>query len=325
MRDKSPLTTDDRRSDLLIRVASMYYERDYSQQKIADVLNTSRSNVSRLLKEAKTKGFVEIRVHKRVATAVALEQALVDQFDIEAALVFEGGNLDYHSRLERVGLLAARHLETQIEEGDTLAISWGTAVASAVGAFPVMMNLHTDVVQMIGTVGRVDSIIDGPDLSRELANKLGGQHYYLNAPLFVDSASTRAIFLQQPIIAETLSMARKAQVALVGIGTTVPGKSSFLRARHLSEADLDRLRAQGAVGEVSGQHFDIEGNADGIDLNERVIGLTAAEIRRIPRISAVACGAHKVQSILGALRGGYLSALATDDMTATEILRAAIT
>jgi deoxyribonucleoside regulator len=313
-------TADDKRSDLLIRVASMYYERDYSQQKIADTLNISRSNISRLLKEAKEKGFVEIRVHKRFNNLPDLETALVAAFGLDAAVVLDGDNLSYAARLEQVGQLAAWHLEGLITGEDTIAISWGTGVASAVKAFPSLPLLKTNVVQMIGTVGRVDSVIDSPELARELANKLGGIHYYLHAPLFVDSATTRDLFLQQTTIVETLDIARGAQMALVGVGTTEPGKSSFLRAGHLTENNLERLRREGAVGESGGQHFDINGNAAGLAINQRVIGLNAGELRCLPNKIAVACGLHKTRSIIGALRGGYVNVLATDDVTARAIL-----
>lgn len=315
-----PVRSEESRDDLLIRVASLYYERDYSQQKIAGILAISRSNISRLLKEAKEKGLVEIRVHKRFPTVPALEDALVDIFGIEAALVIDSGSADYDTRLRMAGQAAAWHLEGMLRPDDTLAISWGTGVSAAVEAFSSHANRHVDVVQMIGSVGRVDSIIDGPELARRLAVKLGGRYFYLHAPLFVDSESTRNLFLQQVTIAETLEKARKANVALVGVGSVEPGKSAFLRGGHLSENDVTDLRNQGAIGETAGQHFDIDGHMIGLDINNRVIGLHCDDLRAIPHTVAVACGLHKKRAIIGALRGDYLDVIATDDITARAII-----
>ncbi|MEL6150245.1 MAG: sugar-binding domain-containing protein [Chloroflexota bacterium] len=264
IKNPTSIATEDKRNDLLIRVASMYYERDYSQQKIADILNISseknmsRSNVSRLLKEAREKGFVEIRVHKQFPTEPELENALVEAFGVTDALVLESNGADYDARLEQVGQLAALHLSRVIGEGDSIGIAWGTGVASAVSAFPLMPANGNDVVQMLGTVGNVDSVLDGPELARELATKLGGQHYHMHAPLFVDSPAARDIFIQQTAIAEALRRARAVKAALVGIGTTVRGRSSFLRAGHLTEDELETLREAGAVGESAGQHFDMD-------------------------------------------------------------------
>jgi DNA-binding transcriptional regulator LsrR (DeoR family) len=311
------------REDLLVRVATLYYEENYSQQQIADMLQISRSNISRMLKEAKIKGLVEIRIRKRIPRALELEREFMRRFGLLRALIVSGSDRDYLDRLADAGQQAAWYIEEMLRPGDTLAISWGTGVNAAVKALTPQPSLGVDVVQMIGTVGTVDSVIDGPELARELATKLGGQYRYLHAPLFVDSQSTRDLFMKQPTIADTLERARNATFALVGIGTTETSASSFLRAGHLNEAQLAELRQQGAVGEISGQHFDIEGKTHDLDINRRVICLDLMEVKRIPQVVAVACGLAKRRSILGALRGGFVKVLATDDITAAAVLEEA--
>ena len=87
-------------------------------------------------------------------------------------------------------------------------------------------------------------IAEDADAAWRLANKLGGQYFYMHAPLFVDSQSTRDTLLEQATIRHTIERARTAQVALVGIGTTDPEASSFLRAGHLTPPQLAELRAQ---------------------------------------------------------------------------------
>jgi deoxyribonucleoside regulator len=322
IRKKQQTIYPENREDLLIRVASLYYEHDYSQQEIAELLQISRSNISRLLKEAKQKGLVEIRIRKRISTVPALEREFRQRFGLQQAMIVEKRDQSYAETLAAAGQLAAWHLEETLRPDDTLAISWGTGVSSAVTAMSPHTSLNIEVTQMIGSVGRVDSVIDGPELARQLATKLGGRYFYLPAPLFVDSATTRDTFLEQDTIQETLNRARDADVALVGVGTTESGASSFLRAGHLTEEQLATLRKQGAIGESSGIHFDIKGGAD-FDINRRVIGLNLDEVKNIPHVIAVACGLVKRRSILGALRGGYVKALATDDETAQAVLEEA--
>lgn len=311
------------REDYLIRVASLYYEQDYNQEQIAKMLATSRSNVSRLLKEAKQKGLVEIRIRKPVATVPILERRFRERFDLERVMIVESKGRTYADNLAAAGQLAARYLEEVLSPSETLAISWGTGVGAAVAGLGDCQHLQVDVVQMIGSVGTVDSEIDGHELARKLALKLGGRYYYLHAPLIVDSANTREVFMEQPTIREALARARRASVALLGVGTTEPGMSSFIRAKHLTDQELSNLRAQGAVGETAGRHFDINGNADRFDVNRRVIALDLADVKSIPHVIAVACGLAKRYSILGALRGGYIKALATEDVTAMAVLDAA--
>ncbi len=307
------------REDLLTRVASLYYEYDYSQQQIAEMLQISRSNISRLLKEAKQKGLVEIRIHKRIATSPALERDFQERFGLHQAMVVDQRNADYSERLAAAGQLAAWYLEGILRPNTVLGIAWGTGVASAVNALTPHPVLHIDVVQILGTVGTVVSEIDGPDLARRLATKLGGQYHYMHAPLFVDSQTARDILLEQPTIQLTLNQARKAQIALVGVGTTERESSSFLRAGHLTEQQLYELRTLGVVGETAGKYFDMNGNSD-FDINQRVVAISLTDLRRIPFVVAVACGQPKKRSILGALRGGYIKALATDSITAQAVL-----
>ena len=60
--------------------------------------------------------------------------------------------------------------------------------------------------------------------------------------------------------------------------------------------------------------------AEPYSINDRVIGIDLEDLRAIPRVVAVARGLPKAQSILGALRGKFLSVLATDDLTARAVL-----
>ena len=64
----------------LIKAARMYFLDGQSQDDVARVLGTSRSNVSRMLTAARAQDIVEIRVHGQTARAGELEQALREQF-----------------------------------------------------------------------------------------------------------------------------------------------------------------------------------------------------------------------------------------------------
>ena len=49
--------------ELLLKVAQLYYEQGLTQNEIAKKLFISRSNISRLLTQAREAGIVEIKVH----------------------------------------------------------------------------------------------------------------------------------------------------------------------------------------------------------------------------------------------------------------------
>ncbi|MFN3983670.1 MAG: helix-turn-helix domain-containing protein, partial [Caldilinea sp.] len=100
------------RTELLVTVASLYYELGQNQQQIADRLETSRSSVSRMIKEARDLGIVEIRIHRPMNRAYALEQALIDRFGLsDAYVLLTTPEQRDEERLVGVGQLAASYLD----------------------------------------------------------------------------------------------------------------------------------------------------------------------------------------------------------------------
>jgi DNA-binding transcriptional regulator LsrR (DeoR family) len=310
------------RDDLLAMVASLYYKLNQDQAEIAGRLGVSTSKVSRLLKEAWERGIVEVHIKTPIPRDFSLETALVSRFELTDALVLEAKPDSSPAALVAgAGQLAAIYLQRIIPDlppGATIGVAWGTGVHATVSALPNHLARQIDVVQLMGGVGAL--VIDWPDLARMVAAKLGGRHYDLHAPVLVERADVRDLFLAEPSVGEALRRARAVQLALTGIGSLDEQDSSFLRAGLMTRADLATLRALGAIGEMAGRFFDAAGNTAGLEINRRVIGVELEDLRRIPKVIAVARGFSKAPAILGALRGHYLDVLATDNLTAQAIL-----
>jgi DNA-binding transcriptional regulator LsrR (DeoR family) len=308
------------RADFLAQVASMYYEDNLTQEEIAHQIGGSRSKVSRLLNEARDTGVVEITIHHAWKTNSTLEREFRDKFDLQEVVVLVSNDRSHSEKLQGLGVLAARCVDPALTEDTILGISWGTAVHSTVQALRSTKRIPLTVVQMIGAVGLGDPLIDGPDLARFLANVYGGDYRYLHAPLIVESQRVQEAFLQELMIQETLVIARRANVALVGIGSLFPEESSLLRAGYLDEGALAQLRSQGAIGDICARHYDAQGRVLDIELNRRIVGIELNDLRKINRVIAVAGGELKAEAILGALRGGYVNVLITDDAAAQKVM-----
>lgn len=311
----------DNRLKLLAEVATLYYEDELTQEEIARRLGISRSNISRLLTEARGKGVVEIRINYPWQTSPVLQTELVERFGLSVARVLKSGGYDYKRMLQGLGALAARYLEGVIQERSIFAIGWGTAVYEVVSALRPMRKMDIDVVQMIGAIGSGDPLIDGPELARVLANNLNGRFNHLHAPLIVGNAEVQQALLEEQQIAETLQTARKADIAVVGIGSVEPSISSLIRAGYIDEQELASICQSGAVGDICARQFDIRGQVLDIELNRRVVGIDCASLKEIKCVVGVAGGILKAPAILGALRGGFLDVLVTDDKAAKEVLR----
>jgi len=76
----------------------------------------------------------------------------------------------------------------------------------------------------------------------------------------------------------------------------------------------------GAVGDMLGEWFDANGRIVSAATSSRRIGLGLDRLREMPNVVGVAGGRHKAEAVLGAIRGGFLKVLVTDENTAEELL-----
>ncbi len=306
---------------LLAKVAGLYYEKNLTQADIAQRLNTSRPQVSRLLAEGRKTGVVEIIIHRPVDKHVALKQELLNRFELENVELMASGHLGYAQLTERLGTVAARHLEKRLEDDMILGISWNTGVYQVVNALQAARQKKVTVVQLTGTVGSVNPLIDGPDLTRWLAQTLGGQYKYLPAPLLVENATTRQAMLQDRSIREPLALLEQMDLALIGIGSLSPALSSLLLAGYITQAELREMIRQGGVGDICSYHFDLHGQVLPLELHKRLMGVSLETLKQTPYVIGVGGGIDKAAAVLGALRLGVLDCLVTDEIAARAVLK----
>jgi deoxyribonucleoside regulator len=311
---------EEERIDLLAQVAIWYYEEGLNQAAIAERINKSRSMVSRLLDQAREAGLVEVRVRYPLRTDGELEQRLCQEFGLAEAHVLAKPPEDYQLLLRRLGELGARCLQVALRPRIIIGVSWGTAVHAVVSAMSTTLVPDSTVVQLIGAVGYGDPMVDGAELGRWLAQKLGASFRFLSAPLLVKDEVVAQALRHERINQETLTIAAQAEVAVIGIGTPEPEYSSLLRAGYVSKRELNALLAEGVVGDIVAHQFDEEGRVLDISANRRAISLDAESIRRIPRVIAVSGSISKARAINAALRGGFCSCLVTDAHAAQAVL-----
>ncbi len=85
----APSHTD---QDLMIEAATLYYEEQLTQAEIGQRLATSRSTVSRLLRDARAQGVVQVTIHHPWARHSQLEARLRTTFGLRDARVLRAGH-----------------------------------------------------------------------------------------------------------------------------------------------------------------------------------------------------------------------------------------
>jgi deoxyribonucleoside regulator len=317
-----PHTPQDR-DNLLADVAEMYYLEEKGQAEIARTVGVTRSMISRMLKEARQKGIVEARVHRTLRSEHDLEAALIERFGLQGTYVVAIQQSSSELILSYLGHAGAQILKRYLAAGATVGLSWGTSVSAAVDAVGTDRPLDLKVVQLVGALGARNAQYDGHALVLRLAEKTGGEGYFLNAPFLCPNRETAEALRETPSIKETLRLGTQAQLAVVGIGSAWPSYSSYFLAGYVKLQDLDELQKAGAVGDVCGLHFDIKGRDVCGDFCDRSITISKQDLLNIPIRVGIAGGAGKAEPILGALRGGYVNVLVTDGITARNVLELA--
>lgn len=104
----------------------------------------------------------------------------------------------------------------------------------------------------------------------------------------------------------------------MSIGSWQPPESQLYESIHPD--DRQGLLDRGVVAEISGVLLAEDGSEPAPDFLERCICATAAELRAIPRVLAVAAGARKAAAVRAVARAGLMNGLVTDRTLAEAVL-----
>ena len=304
----------------LVKVSNLYYKDGLTQAQIANKMGVSRPVISKLLQRAKDEGIVEIFIKDESVHTVNLEMKIENQFGLADVIVVpnKGGRDDL--TIKAVGMAGSEYLSRNMKDISSIGVSWGTTVAQLIQEYPYEQRKGVQVVPLEGGMGVKAVEIHANHLANEFAKKLNGSCSYLYAPAIVETEELKNRLLAMQDIKTVLDTGRKVDIAIIGIGN--PHKeSTLMKIGYLKDTDLMKLKELGAVGDIGFRFFNEYGRKIEDTLNNKVIGVSLAELKNIKKVIAVTVGEHKVKSVLGALRGGFIDVLITDEKTAEAIIR----
>lgn len=296
----------------LVRVSRLYYEAGETQERIAGILGVTRPQVSKLLKEARARGVVEIRIVEDDARAAGLGERLTERFglrEVHLAPTIEG---DATASRHRLGRLAADVLRTAVRDGQVIGIGGGSSVSATAEALgPISPPIDATVVPLCG--GFWVSAAD-PEPFRRIAAALGATPRTLLAPGLLESAATRDALWSDAGIRSIRDLWARLDVALVGVGG--PSWSTAT----VGPESLRELEAAGAIGELLITPFDATGRFVAPGFTARTVSFGAERLRDVPTAIGVAAGPAKARPLRAALAGRMFSVLVTDVATGEAIL-----
>ena len=299
-----------------VRVAWYYYKAGMTQEEIANRLGINRSRVIKILDRARREGIISIHVNSPYTNCLELEKQLTEHWKLRDALITP--EVDHSMINTNVGAAGAQYIEMNLRRADTLiGFGWGNTVSLMLKHLSLK---EPEEVSLVALSGGITAYFQNTyrDESNPLF-KFNNRFHIIPTPLLVTSVETRRSILDEPEVARIIRIAELANIAVVGIGAMSPG-ATFASFGYVTPQELEILRKQGAVGDILGQFYDRDGQKLDVEYHHRLIAVRLEILKKMDHVIGMAGGEHKVDAIKGALRGGYIHSLITDERTALGLL-----
>ncbi|HDI3211638.1 TPA: sugar-binding transcriptional regulator [Vibrio cholerae] len=307
-------------TDLLTEIAISYYQDGATQEEISKKYTISRAKVGRLLKQARDEGIVEITVKYHPVFSAKIEQRLIERFGVRRALIALDQPNDEAQRQQVAGLVS-NYLTSTLKNGMVVTVGQGRNVSAVAHHVGVITPRDCKFVCSIGGIHPRGGMFNADHICRQLAKKYGGSSETLYAPAYAENPEQKRVFMQNSTVKQTLDLARKADIALVGIGDMSENSYMVDLGWFTPEEVVQSRLNQGVVGDFAGHDFfDVHGRIANTVMNDRVIGLGIDEFRPIAEVIAIAAENSKPLALLGALRTGAIDVIATSVSNALTVL-----
>jgi DNA-binding transcriptional regulator LsrR (DeoR family) len=320
---------DDKR--LIFKCCKLYYEENLSQQEIANRLSVSRVSVCRMLQAGREQGIVVVQVlSPDLQEYNKLEQTLEETFGLKEAVVVENSPLNtQYDQITALGMATIKLLETYLHDGDMVGVSMGTTLHN-VCTTPRQEadSVHCTFVPILGGVssgkssGRsANAHIHSNQIALEFARLFGGEYVQFYSPAIFSDKNVLQSFLREPSIQSVLRCYEDLRTVITGVGIPHTGTSTILKSGYITAEELQRMKSGGMVGDMALQFFDKHGDtAPYQSFNERVAGIPLSQLRTIENKICVGSGKSRAEAMYGALQGGYINILVTDEDCALRLI-----
>lgn len=285
----------------LAHVARRYYLEDWKQSDIAQELGVSRPLISRMLREARELGVVEIMIHEPGAKTANLLERLRRSNAIQGGVLVEDGeDGDATNQLLSQG---AVDLLRQIG-ARRLGVGWGYLIGQLVTWLeenPQPNSTVTDICPLVGNASIPARNYQSNENVRVMAQQLGATPHFLYLPALPDNLEEKQLLCSTEVYRQIYQQWEQIDTALVNIGDypSSPDFASLVRYGSL-------LQQQHACGRMLVYYFNEEGTVIQSD-QDFAIQVPIDTLKRCPNIIGVCSANTSAKALRGALRSGIFT------------------
>lgn len=285
----------------LAHVAQRYYLEDWKQSDIAEELGVSRPLISRMLREARELGVVEIVIHEPGAKSANLLERLRRTNAIQGGVLVEDGeDGDATNRLLSQGAVdLLRQIGTR-----RLGVGWGYLIGQLVAWLeenPQLNSTVTDICPLVGNASIPARNYQSNENVRLMAQQLGAAPHFLYLPALPDNLEEKQLLCSTEVYRQIHQQWEQIDTALVNIGDypSSPDFASLVRYGSL-------LQQQHACGRMLVYYFNEDGTVIQSD-QDFAIQVPIETLKRCPNIIGVCSANTSEKALRGALRSGMFT------------------
>ncbi len=301
--------------DTAVKVAWKYYNEGLTQTEIAKALNLSRMKVIKYLEFAKKNHIIQFKIDLEQISDMDLQIKLMEKFNLDDIYIVPSANDD--NSIDSITIAAAQYIEDRITSDTMINIGYGETVSRTLGRLNISTKYKVTFVSLSGGVKFY--MPTAIDQASDYYTNPNYKHYILPSPLMVSSDSLAESLVNEQSITDILEMIPYSNLTVIGVGA-LNEKATLVREGLISIREMEILKSHGAVGDLLSQFYDIHGDVLDLSLHNRLVSTEVQLLKSLNNVVAVACGIEKKEAIIGALKGGYIDILITDENVARSLI-----
>lgn len=298
------------RDSLLYEVAVLYYEKEYTQSKIAEELGFSRPTIASMLKEAKDRGIVTITINKVQDQERYLQDKIKTKYGLTSVYISQK-NMDSEETKRHLGIVTASFIEHHLDAISSIGLGWGTTLHHYVQAASYINANVESIVPLIGGVSINEVKYHANHLAFQLADKYQSDANNFYAPAVAENEEIYNAFVHSGLVSNALQAAKKVDTAIISPDNPYY-QSTLEKLGYVTEEDKLNLEKLNVVGDVLTSFYDKNGNVVENDISKRMLGLTIDDLKEIENVVVIASGSHKNESVKALLKTGAVNHLVID-------------
>jgi len=298
------------------KCAWLYYVAKLSQNQIASKIGLSKMRVHRLIALAEKNGYIKTFVEGGFYKTEKYESILIKKYNIKICEVIPNDEQN-NDPLVMLGAAGARFIMNQINENNIneFGIGTGTTMSSVAKWLP-KINKKINFISLFGSLTSNNSIQTENSIN-QIAYKTDGDCYGFSIPLMLESIEQKKIIENIKFIKEIIEKGNNTKVKILGIGGLYES-SQIVRSAMFSKKSINKLKELGAIGEVAGNFFNIDGKLISNKETKKIFGSNSNFFNNSTTI-LIAGGKNKISEIKSVLKSGLFTGLITDEKTANNL------